>query len=243
MYRTVVLFKTHIWNANLEKFASKIFNETINNQIDFYILMHTDDGQLVNDISSEKLKKVTLIFSETDIKNIYQNGFYNMHFSNHWILMWFYQKYGSDYNFFWSIEYDVRISGNSAKIWMLDSMLDFLYVKGNYLNANNIYRNHFVGINLHPHQRYTGFLQLARYSKKSLEYLNSCFQNEGNGQDELIIYSLLNRGGFTGSNKFLRKMIKGHWTWENKYIRYNQRIYEEYESKPHDMVYIFHPIK
>ena len=188
MYRTVVLLKTHLWNANLEKFAFKIYNETIINQIDFYILMHTDDGQLINNISDEKLKNITLIFSESDIRNIYQNGFYDMHLSNHWILMWFYQKYGLDYNFFWSMEYDVRISGNSTKIWTLNSMLDFIYVKGNYLNANNIYRDHLIGIKLHPHQKYTGFLQLARYSKKSLEYLNNCFQNEGNGQDELITY-------------------------------------------------------
>src|ERR1700742_736769 len=84
---TVVLFKTHTWNDNIEFFVKKIKNETIPNRIDFYILMHSDDHKLINHIKDKNLKKYVLVFSESDIKRTYQKGFYSMWLSNHWILM------------------------------------------------------------------------------------------------------------------------------------------------------------
>ncbi len=46
--------------------------------------------------------------------------------SNHWILMWFFKKF-QNYNYYWSMEYDVRISGNSCILWNYDGEEDFLF--------------------------------------------------------------------------------------------------------------------
>ena len=241
--KIVVLLKTHVWNDDLEKFATKIYNEATLSNVDFFILMHDETNSLT--VQNDILKKVIIKFTEADIKNIYQVGFYSMWLSNHWILMYFYQKYKDIYQYFWSIEYDVRISGDSSQIWKHNSNCDFLYVRGNYLNQNNYYRNHYVGDKLASHQKYYGFLQLARYSNVALAYLNDCYVGGENGQDELITFSLLNRGKFTGSKTYLQSLIKGTWTWESKYVDYNKKIYNKHELNPdpNGSVYIFHPVK
>ena len=109
--KIVVLMKTHIWNESIENFALKIYNETINYNIDFFVLMHDENDTIYELIQSDFIKKVTLTFKEDDIKKIYPIGFFTMWISNHWILMWFFLKYREIYNFYWSVEYDVRISG------------------------------------------------------------------------------------------------------------------------------------
>jgi hypothetical protein len=75
---TVVLLKTHTWNDELENFAIKIINETIPNKIDFYILMHSDDFSLPKKIKNSDLKKYVSVFEESDIKNIYKQGFFSI---------------------------------------------------------------------------------------------------------------------------------------------------------------------
>ena len=244
MEKKVVLLKTHVWTDNIERFAITIYKETYQHGIDFFILMHSDDGTLCNNVKDETIKKNILQFSELEIKNIYSVGFYSMWLSNHWILMWFYKKYGIAYKYFWSIEYDVRISGNSSKIWRYDSTCDFLYAMGNYRNANNKYSSFYVGDKLSDIDKFFGYLQLARYSDKALEYLDKCFTEGENGQDELIIFSLLNRSGLLGSKIFLQSLIRGNWTWQDNYSDYNKKIYNDYEAQRNsNHLHIFHPIK
>lgn len=243
MGKTVVLFKTHRWSEDIEKFTLKLYDET-NGKVDFFILMHSDNGQLQNQIQNENLKNITLSFTEDDIKSIYQTGFYSMWISNHWILMWFYKKNGRYYDYFWSMEYDVRISGDSSRIWLHQSPCDFLYTLGNYRNANNRFMSYYIGGKLNNLEKIFGFLQVARYSNRALKYLDECYTDGENGQDELITFSLLNRAKFIGSRLFLQKLIRGKWTWEDKYADYNRRLYEEAERKNHDNhLYIYHPIK
>ena len=242
--KIVVFMKTHLWSQELEKFALKILQETLKCGVDFYILMHTDDGVIYNRIQDSSLKARTLKFSEAEIRAIYSMGFYSMWLSNHWIMMWFYQQFGSKYEYFWSIEHDVRISGNSAKIWMHYSPHDFLYVQGNYQNFRNQLQDCYIGDKLQPQDRFFGFLQLARYSNQSLKYLDECFKDGENGQDELIIYSLMRRGGFTGSKQFLQMLKRGNWTWLQKKSDDNRKLYQLAEmQKFGDHLYIFHPIK
>lgn len=244
MEKTVVLLKTHVWSKEIEMFALKIFNETYPIGIDFYVLMHLDDNNILQLVESEKIRKITLKFTEQEIKNLYQSGYYSMWISNHWILMWFYRNYGSEYKYFWSVEYDVRIHGDSSKIWSYNSPCDFLYTIGNYQNANHKYKDFYIGSKISESEKYYGFLQIARYSHRMLRYLDECFSNGENGQDELIIYSLLNRGGFTKSNLFLSSLIRGIWTWDNRYSNYNRYIYESNKIRKNNMeLYIFHPIK
>jgi hypothetical protein len=244
MEKKVVLLKTHVWTDDIEKFVNKLYEETYSHGVDFFILMHCENNMPFNIVKDDKIKKIILQFTEEDIKNIYSVGFYSVWLSNHWILMWFYKKYGQRYKYFWSIEYDVRISGDSSKIWLYESSYDFLYTMGNYRNAKNKYNNFYVGGKLSNLEKFFGFLQLARYSNKALEYLDKCFTEGENGQDELIIFSLLNRSGLFGSKKFLQSLVRGTWTWQDHYSEYNKKIYDKYEVQQNsNHLCIFHPIK
>ena len=248
MPKTVVIMKTHIWSDHLEKFAVKIYNETKKSGVDFYILMHDETGEIREKIIDPNIKDSTLNPTESDIKDIYLSGFYSMWLSNHWLLMWFYKIF-STYDYYWSIEYDVRISGDSGKIWLHDSTKDFLYITGNHRSATNKYSNHYVSPiesdTLTNDDKFYGFLQLSRYSVKFLEYLDKRFIKGENGQDELIIFSLANRGGFTMSNTFLKPLVRGMWTWEQRHALKNKIEYEKMDKNNSDNKYlcIYHPIR
>ena len=243
----VVLLKTHLWNGQIENSIMKIMAETLPYGIDFYILMHTDDGKIYDEIKSDLIKNITLKISETDIKNIYSSVFYNMWVSNHWVLMWFYKNYGSKYKYYWSIEYDVGIVGDSSVIWRYNGDYDFLYTKGNYNSPTNKYFNYYVGNKILDKDKRQGFLQIARYSNRFLNYLDKCFKNGENGQDELIIFSLANIGNFSKSNIFLSSLIRGTWAWEEKYSARNKiwfdRLQLSIKNMTKPIVYILHPLK
>jgi flagellar basal body-associated protein FliL len=263
-----VLFKTHVWNDNMEEFVKKIKNEimtstsTLNHtnpsRIDFYILMHSDDLTLPKKIKDSDLNKYVLVFKESDIKKIYKQGFFSMWLSNHWILMWFFKQFKDKYQYYWSIEYDVRISGNSSKIWNYSGTEDFIYPFDPFKDPEWTWKNHYVSgsTEIIPNEPLTddtkwyGYLQLARYSKKFLEYLDKHYNAGENGQDELITFSLFKRGcsefGLTGSKNLLYDLIKNSWSVFNSDSDKHKKILEEsdskYQTNPNQLL-ISHPIK
>ena len=247
---TVVLLKTHTWNDELEKFAIKIKNESVPNRIDFFILIHSDDDTVQKKIKDQSLKKYILVFKESNIKNLYSQGFYSMWLSNHWILMWFFKQFRNKYIFYWSIEYDVRISGNSLKIWNYSGTEDFIYPIEPFKNPEWTWKNHYIGGPLTDNTKWYGYLQLARYSNKFLEYLDKYYEAGENGQDEMITFSLFKRGqteiGLTGSKDILHKLIKNSWSVDNSESDKNKKILEESESKYQtntNQLIILHPVK
>lgn len=244
--QTVVLFKSHLWNDSLENFALKLKSETVPQDIDFYILLHDENGQLLPKIKNPELRQHVMTFKEADIKKLYQHGFYGMWLSNHWILMWFYQKHKNQYQYFWSIEYDVRISGNSTKLWKYQGTEDFLYPIKPFKDPHWPWRNHYVGGKLTNDTKYYGYLQLARYSNKFLEHANECFESGENGQDEMIMFSLLKRGNFKGSKKILSRLIHNSWSVMSSDSDKHKKLFEESETEygtNESHLRIFHPIK
>lgn len=248
--KKIVLLKTHIWTDDLEKFAIKLKNETLIHGIDFFILMHSNNNKLINKIKNEELKKYILMFNENDIKKMYVKGFYSMWLSNHWILMWFYKKYKHKYKYFWTIEYDVRISGDSSKIWTYSGTEDFIYPIEIFQDPNWGFKNYYIGNKLTDNDKYYGYLQLARYSNKFLEYLNQCYTSGENGQDELITFSLFKRanmlGHLTGTKDPLNKLIKNSWSVSGNDSDKHKKLLEESETEYKsniNHVRIFHPIK
>ncbi|BCS82966.1 hypothetical protein QLL95_gp1157 [Cotonvirus japonicus] len=242
--KSVVIFKTHIWSKEIENFVVKLLAETKSCDTDFYVVIHDENNSVFPLILNSQIKDICLIIKESEIRSIYETGFYDMWLSNHWILMWFYQKYRKLYNYFWSMEYDVRICGDSSLIWTHQSDHDFLYTMGNYSNPKNKYNNHYTGKILSDTTKYHGYLQLARYSNKLLEYLDSNYKLGENGQDEMITFSLINFGKFTKSKEFLQKLIRGTWTWQASYSCTNKKIYVNLINRtPKNQVFILHPIK
>lgn len=244
--RKVVILKTHTWNVDLENFAKKIHLETNPYGIDFYILIHDEKNDVANKISDAALRERVIKFREAAIKNMYERGFFSMWLSNHWILLWFYRKYRDQYDYFWTIEYDVRISGDSSRIWTYSGAEDFIYPIPEFHDPNWAWRNHYTGKKFNDHTKWYGYLQLTRYSRRFLEYLDKNFRVGENGQDELIIFSLYKEGGFTGSHKFLNSLINNSWSVLNTDSDRHRELLiqseKKYQTDP-DHLQIFHPVK
>lgn len=238
MVDIVVIFKTHIWNHDIAEYILHLKSQLVDT--DFYIIMH-DQGHQISDNVPPELLDHLLVITEEGVR-IYDRGFINMWLSNHWILMWFWKHYRQDYRYVWSMEYDVRISGNTGKLWRLDSDADFLYTIGNMTSDSNKYRYHYDGDMLSDTDKYYGHLQLARYSNKALDYLDNLYQSGENGQDELITYSLLRKSGLSMKNSLVN-FIGGVWTWHSDYSNYNKKLYRQHVRYKPDVVKIFHPVK
>jgi len=241
---TVILLKTHVWNHDLEAFVKKIRREAIQCKADFFVLMHTEDDSIYHLVMDPDIKDIILRFKEADIKKLYNGfGFHTIWMSNHWILMWFYRDH-QNYQYYWSLEYDVRICGNSINIWKNNYTDDFLYTIGNFQN-NTFWNQFYRGKKLTRLQKYHGYLQIARYSNRFIKYLDTSFSDGEQGQDEMITYSLLQLGKFTNSNKLLYPMIRGTWSTDKKMSDTNRAVYDQIEKneRDHNEVYIFHPIK
>lgn len=239
----VLLFKTHKWNENLEMFAKKLLNETRKAKIDFFILVHNDNS-IADKITDYDLRKYIITFSKNQITSLYDKGFYGMWLSNHWILMWYYLTH-RQYQYYWTIEYDVRISGDSSKIWSYDGTEDYLYPIPLFQDSNWSWKNHYSGEIFNDNNKWYGYLQLARYSRKFLDYLNSYFQRGENGQDEMIMFSLFNKGkkdiGLTGTHQLLNKLINDSWSVDNQDSdKYTKMLNKNINNNE---LQIYHPIK
>lgn len=247
--KTCIIFKTHKWDEHIEKFAQKIRTETSKHNIDFYILMQKTDENLISKVTDKTLIKDIIVFTKSEINSMYTKGFYSMWLSNHWILMWFY-KYHNYYDYYWSVEYDVRIVGDSSKIWSYTGTEDFIYPIVPFKNPDWIWRNHYTGDEIHEIDKWYGYVQLVRYSKKFLDYLHSHYSNGINGQDEMITYTLFKRGvneiGLTGSGNLLNKLIRDSWhVYNTESDKNKERMAQEekiYQTDPSHLV-IFHPVK
>ena len=244
--RTVLILKTHVWNDNLEAFSEKLLRETNPFGVDFFIIMHSDNGKLINSVKNPNLKPHILTVSEKEIKAVYPTGFYSMWLSNHWILMWFYRKYFDSYDYFWNIEYDVRIGGASNKIWNYQGDEDFVFTVGPFQDKNWGWKNHYVGSKLDDSNKFYGYLQLARYSNKFLNYLDRTYASGENGQDEMMTFSLFVRSGYSGTKKPLAKLINNSWSVANSESDKHKKMLEESESeyrRNSKHLRIFHPVK
>lgn len=238
--KKAILFKTHVWSDSIEIDLIRIVNE--NQGSDIFVILQDDEGKLLSKVRSNNLRKLITVVTEDEIKSIYDSGYINKLLSNHWILMWFFRHY-PDYDYYWSMEYDVKILGNSNRIWEIDSDADFLYPTGNYrTSANNKYNDTAIGDLFE--EKYSGFLQLARYSNEALRYLDDMYMNGNNAQDEIATFTLLRHSGLSMSAKELHPLITGYWTCDNYYQKENLKKYQMCKKwlRP-DELFIFHPIK
>jgi hypothetical protein len=235
-----VIFKTHIWNDDIEAYVNKLLTLLDSIKTHFWILLHDESGKLLHRIP-DSLKAITISFTESMLKELYDSEtFFGIHTSNHWIMMYFWKKFSfnQNYDYLWSMEYDVRISGDARIIFSLNSDEDFVYTMGFRRNPSNRYYNIYTGTN--PN-RFQGYVQLARYSKKALDTFDAEFSKKINGQDELIIYTLVHESNMKINGVFLKSFIKGEWTWDNSKSTLNKIIYNNYVEI--NKVAIFHPVK
>lgn len=249
--KQAIIFKTHVWNDNIEKFSSKLLDES-KPYCDFFIVIHSDNGKLVDKIKSNELKNHVIMFNSKAIKNIYKLGFFSMWLCNHWILAWFYRTYCQNkksYDYVWSMEYDVRISGDSSILWKYEGNEDFLYPIPTFQDMTWPWKDHYTG-KLSDEDKWYGYLQLCRYSNKFLNYLDIQYSHGENGQDEMIIFTLFNKGkneiGLTGTHEIIDQFINDSWSVVNEDNDKHKNMFEESENKAKidpQHLQLFHPIK
>ena len=219
----IVLIKTHVWNDDLEEYLYRVDAECRKVGVSMIILMHG---------AERPLPFKAMFFDEGIIKAMYPSGFIDMQLSNHWSLIWAYRQLPEE-DWFWSVEYDVRIR-RSDLLWTIPDTEDFLYVQGGRPAPPSPYMTTLQNIEA-PH--YTGYLQLARYSRRLLQYLDDCYAAGQNGQDELATYSLVFQSQFT-SLPAMNQYTGGVWTWQAEYSLHNRKKYAQSRK-----LAIFHPCK
>ena len=228
-----LLFKTHQWNDEIDAWYRRLVTEC---PYTVYLMYHNDNLDL-SAIPTD-LHGAVMVYSEEMIRTVYPEApFYGMWLSNHWILSWAMKTLSYDY--VWNIEYDVRIVGDSRWIWTYRGGEDFIYPIATFQNPDWPYREMYRGPLTHAEKWY-GYLQLARYSRRFLQYLDAIYPVE-NGQDELITYSLFHRSGMTGSHHLLGPWIKSSWFVDNVHIPANRERIRAAEAKGDRL--LVHPVK
>ena len=238
--RQVVIFKTHTWNNDIENFVLKILDSTTKNNIDFFVIYNSDEKIKIN---NNRITKILLFTKPNKIEKLYDTGFVSMWASNHWLLMWFYKNY-PDYDFYWSIEYDVRIIGNMDKLWKINKKYDFVYPVKPFTNESDSWLDTYVGDIFTLKDFRFGYLQLARYSNRFLYLLDLYFINGEHAQDELITYTIFNNAkkkyDFRGTHIYLAKHIKNSWSVDGNYSEKNHEIIKNHNGK---RLLLLHPVK
>lgn len=238
--KIAVYIKTHLWDDNIKEFVYKISNECKSNQnIDFFLLAQVNIEKQI----PEDIKKFTKIYTSNNIQQFYKEGFLSLWLSNHIITQWFFYNYGKDYDYIWSVEYDVRIIGDSNYIWNYKSNADLIIpsdlMKSNSKTAwDKTLDSHFKNID-----RYKVLLQIHRISKKFINKLHELFSKGINGQDELIYGSVCKKYNFNYDTTFLKNIIGGIWHTSPIFSFHNKDIYNKLQKSNNSRIRIFHPIK
>lgn len=218
--KSVLTFRTTKWDIVISDFVNKLYTEC-RNVIDFYIIAPNTIFSLIpNDY-----KQITKFYDEIEIIENLTN-------------YWFYINHGYKYDYIWTIDYNVRILGNSNYFWNCNIDDDLLIVKN--IQNNNSYLP----------------LSMFRISKKYLELINNFIinynENKNNNndnndndtdnhdilQEEKLYGHILdmNKDNLTYDYQFLNKNIQGLWTQNINYVDYNidilNKIKNSYFKKP-----------
>jgi hypothetical protein len=232
----VVLFKTFKWTSAIAAYATKIQKEVVEVGLDFYVLLHDEHNNIVIPNTFNVFS-----FAEKDLKSLYSVGYKGIWPSNHWATWLFYTKYPK-YKYYWTVEYDVGISGNSSLIWKYKSKSDYLHINPIEKKGRDWgWFGTYVGNNLAEDERYASYVQILRFSNCVMKRFHEIFSSGENAQDELILNSLIIRESFTHSYKFLNSLKKGRYSWDPKESRHNIPLYEESVKKGE--LAIYHPVK
>jgi len=253
MENQVILLKTYIWSDDIEKYVLKLLKEVKECKNDFFILLHDEYNEVNKKIASDEIRNHVLSFTSQDVKELYYNNYVDMYFRSHLSHFWFYKKY-PNYSYYWILEYDTRIVGNSKIFWNYTGQEDFISPSGIYnYPKDGIFYNHYENrlknidrFTNHNENIYWTYIQFMRCSIKFLNYMDSKLDEGENGQDETIIGTMVISGNFNYSD--LSKYIKGNWYGSSTQdiVDYNKsewNKYNELHENDENEVFIFHPVK
>jgi hypothetical protein len=160
----------------------------------------------------------------------------NLWASNHWILMWFWKAVGRSLGLqhVWSVEYDVRSTGQLSELWASNSDTDYISSTPIVRAANDAYWSSSVPW---ASNKFIAQKQIFRVSARFLEYLNDAFLKCQNGQDEITLATHARRGLMNCSDL----SAKLHSTWTPS--RQTLKMTDIFLSAPKKNCVLYHPIK
>lgn len=249
----VILLKTYLWSSELEEYALKLLTEITDCNSDFFILLHDEKREVRQKIMSNELQIRTLSFTSDDIKKIYETDYFDIYFRSHLIHFWFFKNH-SHYDYYWILEYDTRIAGNSRIFWNYLGQENFISPTGvfDYPKDSNFYthyennKKNIKRLTEHSENLFWTYIQFIRCSNNFLEYMDNKLTEGENGQDECITGTMVISGNFNYT--ILDKYIKGTWHGSSPQdlIEYNRNEWLKYKELYKDSekeVAIFHPVK
>lgn len=200
--KRAVLFVSHFINESYLKRYLKL-NKDLKGQYDVYWLFQKDNG--ISDIPLHQMNINVEGFTIDDLNNLNYNPVYECFFgSEHFLDLYFTQRH-PEYEYIWSIEYDVVFSGN----WRV------LFDSFNYNNADLLSSHiaHYCESNknwlwwsslsfnskdLLPSKKWVkSYNPIHRYSRQALQFLDVYLQREGNsGFSEALVATILYNNGF-----------------------------------------------
>jgi len=261
MSNVAVFIKTHLWSESLELFIEKTYQDVREHDIDFFLLVQEEHDidffllvqdsvledsmykQFINNPNKIINNDIIKIYTEDNIREMYPNGVINMWISNHIIELWFYKNFGTEYDYIWSIEYDVRILGSGECFWKTALTHDLLIPKKiTKVHKSDVWYNK-IHDSFKPNERYHADLQMHRSSKRFLNKLDELFKRSINGQDEIIYGSVCMKYNFSYDYSLLNEKIRGTWSPYSKYSNYNTEVINSFNKNQITDTYIFHPVK
>ena len=239
--KVAVLFQTHLWGPHIEASAKQIQYSALEHGHDFTVLASSQDPHKIPD-SLDSLR-----LSWTDIKTMYQSGFQSPWASNHWLLMYWWRHHGrmQNYDYVWSIEYDVRAYGNLGHLWASTNTLPHCdYVSTMPIHKSNASTqcwDHTVAPTWSSCPNMTAWKQVFRLSNMFLNYLDVQFEKGLNAQDERALASHAIEGQFTTHD--LRQFLASTWSPHPHHAERAKAHWESHFGQSTKNLFLFHPVK
>jgi len=256
--KTVVLFVSHFINENYLKRYFKLVND-LADLYDVYWLFQTDNG-----ISDEPLRKQGVCvegFTIEDLNTLNYSPIDEYFYGSEHFLDEIFFHHHPEYDFYWLIEYDVVFTGN----WRV--LFDaFHYNKADFLSSHITFYDDCkdwrwwssLSFNkkdkIESHKWVKSFNPIHRYSRSSLEFLDTYLQREGNSgfSETLPVTGLYNNGfsiiDFGGTGRFVPSGYKNRFYRQsdensNETMRWRPEFSLEEIESIGLINKLFHPVK
>lgn len=212
-----VVFLTHVWNEGVHLNWKVVQASAFLKGLDAVLIFHvTGKAEQEQPPATEHPYLVTT----KALMALYPSGFVSPAFSNHWFIMHWWKHIGSLKRcpHVWQIEYDVGHAGRLEALWDVVKP-DIDYATPKPIHENAAMFEHFLSM-FTPAARtakpYKSYKQVFRLSAKALDYLHLQFMDGKNGQDEMIIATLLKNATSPFTFSTFAGYLHPSWTWDNK---------------------------
>lgn len=228
MPKTLVVFVAHFWTSDIDAYYTKLKNSCSESNIDLVILACGDRYESSEIIFRPSIDEVKAMYKDFHSKGLWA--------CNHWILLWLWKFWAQEesYDFVWSIEYDVRTTGDLFTLWSMDKTYDYI----SSASAHNYTSEAFWGPNKSGFRpTHTALKQIFRCSANFLNYLHDQALIGQTGQDECTLATHAQKFKYRNLKEYL---CSGYSPNKNDAVTRAWKLEKNNETKK---LKIYHPIK